>query len=70
MGSKTHKFGIQALRRMFAIYIMIEKKRCPLSFEACAKKMGTIAMVAMLNNNYVQIDNNDRDDKEDEYHGI
>jgi len=68
IGSKTHKFGIQAIRRMFATYIMIENKRSPRAFEAFAKKMGT--SVAMLNNNYVQIDNDDMDNEEDEYHGI
>ena len=68
IGSKTHKFGIQAIRRMFATYIMIENKRSPRAYESFAKKMGT--SVAMLNNNYVQIDNDDMDDEEDEYHGI
>ena len=41
IGSKTHKFGIQAIRRMFATYIMVENKRSPRAFEAFAKKMGT-----------------------------
>jgi len=68
IGSKTHNFGVQVIRRMFAIYIMIENKRSPRAFEAFAKKMGT--SVAMLNNNYVQIDNDDMGDEEDEYHGI
>ena len=68
IGSKTHKFGIQAIRHMFATYIMIENKRSPRAYEAFARKMGT--SVAMLNNNYVQIDNDDMDNEEDEYHGI
>ena len=33
---------------------MIENKRSPRAFEAFSKKIGT--SVAMLNNNYVQID--------------
>ena len=53
---------------MFATYIMIENKRSPRAYEAFARKMGT--SVAMLNNNYVQIDNDDMDNEEDEYHGI
>ena len=60
---------IQAIQRMFATYIMIKNKHSPRAFETFAKKMGT--RVAMLNNNYVQIDNSDdMDNEEDEYHGI
>ena len=44
---------------------MIENRRSP---HTISKKMGT--SVAMLNNNYVQIDNDDMDNEEDEYHGI
>ena len=68
IGSKTHKFGIQAIRRMFATYIMVENKRSPRAFEAFAKKMCT--SVAMLNNNYVQVDDDDLDEEDAEYHGI
>jgi hypothetical protein len=67
IGSKTHKFGIQAICRIFATYIMVKNKCSPRAFKSFTKKMGT--SVAMLNNNYVQVDD-DLDEEDTEYHGI
>lgn len=68
IGSKTQKFGIQAIRRMFATYIVIESKRNPRLFESFAKKMGT--SVSMLMNNYVQVNDDELDYDNTDYHGV
>ena len=64
--SQAHEFGIRAIRRLFATYIVTESRTNPHNFKNFAKKMGT--SVEMLMNNYVQVE----DDKDDdgEYHGI
>ena len=67
IGSQEHKFGIQAIRRMFATYIVKESETNPRNFKSFARKMGT--SVEMLMSNYVQVEDDENDEGE-EYHGI
>ena len=68
IGSKTQEFGIQAICCMFTTYMMVESKRFPRVLESFAQKMDT--SVAILNNNYMWIDNDEMNHEEDGYHGI
>ena len=65
MGSKKTQFGIRAIRRLFATYLIEEKKTNPRKLKEYAHKMGT--SVDMLMSNYVQIED---DDSDDEYIGL
>ena len=67
IGSKQHKFGIQAIQRMFTTYIVKESETNPRNFKSFACKMGT--SVEMLMSNYVQVEDDENDEGE-EYHGI
>ena len=64
MGSKEEPFGVQMIRRLFATYLIQEKKANPRAFKDYARSMGT--SVEMLMNNYAQIE----DENEEEYQGI
>ena len=65
MGSKEEPFGVQMIRRLFATFLMQEKKANPRSFKEYARKMGT--SVEMLMDNYMQIP---EDEAREEYQGI
>ena len=65
MGSKKTQFGVRAIRRLFATYLIQEKKTNPRKLKEYAHKMGT--SVEMLMSNYVQVEDGEDDD---EYKGI
>ena len=64
IGSK--KFGIQMIRRLFAMYIVKENETNPRHFKQYAAKMRT--SVEMLMSNYTQVPSNE--DAEKEYQGL
>ena len=66
LGTKTSSFGIQAIRRLFATYIIKEKQTNPRNLKSFAHKMGT--SVEMLMSNYVQVP--DDEDEDSEYTGL
>ena len=65
MGSKKTQFGVRAIRRLFATYLIHEKKTNPRKLKEYAHKMGT--SVEMLMSNYVQVKEGEDDD---DYEGI
>ena len=65
MGSKDTPFGVQMIRRLFATYLIQEKRVNPREFKEYARKMGT--SVEMLMSNYAQV--LESEDKE-EYQGV
>ena len=65
MGSKKTQFGVRAIRRHFATYLIHEKKMNPRKLKEYAHKMGTSA--EMLMSNYVQGEDGEDDD---DYEGI